>query len=392
MKNKTILVTATSILLILLTTRLFWFALLFALSAGFYFLISNLKFLQKRNWKIKGIKSLMTFVFILCVAISVRVFFFEVFAIPSGSMEDTLVPGDKIVVNKMIYGPQMPRSPFEIPWINLFFYMTKDTTTKIDSVWWDPRRLTGISKIERNDVLVFKNEPVCPGYFIKRCVALPGDVLQIINSDLYINGTYAGSNNLPHVKKRQLVYSHNLSGLNQLLDSLQICQQRLYYPETDRARELFLTTDEANKLRNEKIIDSVKVNIQAVDSAAWFYPYYRRKTWSVDNYGPLKVPVKGWTINLSDSTAILYLGIIAKWESNPISWHNGHYYIDDDEITQYTFQNDYYFIMGDNRHNSIDSRMWGFLPEYKIVGKATNVLWSNNDVGFKWNRIFKKIK
>ncbi len=392
MKRKTIIINGITVLLIALLTRLLWLTVLLALTVCGYLFISKLKFLQQRSRKVRGVKLALTFFLIFCLAISVRVFLFEVFAIPSGSMENTLIPGDKIVVNKMIYGPQMPRSPFEIPWINLFFYMTKDSMTKIDSAWWNPRRLAGLTKIKRNDVLVFKNEPVAPGYFIKRCVALPGDVLQLINSDLYLNGTYAENNGPGNVKKRRLVYSHSPSTLTRVLDSLHISRYSLSYPVSDRAGKLFLSKNEAIRLKTDRTIDSVKVDVQAVDSMAWFYPYYRRKQWSADNYGPLKIPFKGWTINLNRTTTDLYLGIISKWESKPVHIRNGHYYIDDLEITRYTFQNDYYFIMGDNRHNSVDSRMWGMLPEYKIVGKATNILWSNNDDAFNWDRVLKKIR
>jgi len=239
--------------------------------------------------------------------------------------------------------------------------------------------------------LVFKNEPLAPGYFIKRCVALPGDELRIINSDLYLNGNYAESNRLPKVKKLRLVYSHNPSGLDRLLDSLQINRHIHSYSGDGRARELFLTTDEACRLQGKPVVDSVKVNMQPVNSNAWLYPYYRRELWSVDNYGPLKIPYKGWTVNLDDSIKDLYLGIIEKWEGETVSVRNGRCYADGHEVTRYTFKNDYYFIMGDNRHNSVDSRMWGMLPEYKIVGKATGILWSNDDGGFKWGRVLRKI-
>ena len=321
-----------------------------------------------------------------------RLFLFEVFAIPSSSMEDTLIPGDKVVVDKLFYGPQMPQTPFEIPWVNLFFYMTKESTAKIDSAWWAPRRLTGLSEIKRNDVLVFKNEPLAPGYFIKRCVALPGDELQIKNSELYINGGYATTNQLTHIKKRRRVYSRNPWTLGRLLDSLQIREHLFLGDENGRIPKIFLTKAEAIELTKQPSIDSVKVDVQVTDGNYWLYPYYRHEVWSIDNYGPLKVPFKGWVLNLNDPIAILYMRIIEKWENIRFERRDGHYYIGADKVFQYVFQNDYYFIIGDNRHNSIDSRMWGFLPEYKIVGKATHILWSNNDDGLKSNRVFKKIK
>jgi signal peptidase I len=132
------------------------------------------------------------------------------------------------------------------------------------------------------------------------------------------------------------------------------------------------------------------VIIQQPNVDAWLRPYGKRTVWSIDNYGPIKVPYKGWQIGLNEETMTLYYETIRDWETK-IENIDGQFYIDNEKVTHYTFENNYYVMMGDNRHNSIDSRMWGFLPGQKIVGKATNILWSNNHSEMKWNRILKRI-
>ena len=391
MKNIKTIIVVISISLIAIVTRVFWLTILLSLPLLFYLFVSYFNNLEKKNWRTKSFKTIVSFVFCFLIAISVRVFLFEIFAIPSGSMENTLLPGDKILVNKTIYGPQLPQSPLEIPWANIFFYLTSDNSTKLDSVWWKSRRLKGLSNIKRNDVLVFKNEPLAPGNFIKRCVAIPGDDLQIINSNLYVNGDYATSNSLGNVRKEYIVNAKNSLALRGLVDSLGIYRYVYDNPRTMGVLKMSLTKSEVDTIGMFDIVDSIVVDVENVDSTAWLYPYCKRKIWSMDNYGPIKVPYKGWTIHLNDPIATMYFDIISKWENTFIENRNGHYYLDDEEIVQYTFLYDYYFMMGDNRYNSIDSRMWGFIPEYKIIGKATNIVWSNNDYGFKWSRIFKKI-
>jgi signal peptidase I len=338
----------------------------------------------------KPIRYSMVFVSIFVVAIFFRLFVFEVFEIPSGSMEETLLPGDKILVNKLVIGPQTPKSPFDIPWVNLLFYMNKQARAHIDSVWWKPTRLSGWSGIKHNDVLVFKNEPLAPDYFIKRCVALPGDDLQIINSNIVVNGKGVLTNTLSNIKKNWVVYINDIDRFKHMADSLQINTYFNRHTEKGAGKELPLNNEHATILGHSACIDSMHVIIQQPNVDAWLRPYGKRTVWSIDNYGPIKVPYKGWQIGLNEETMTLYYETIRDWETK-IENIDGQFYIDNEKVTHYTFENNYYVMMGDNRHNSIDSRMWGFLPGQKIVGKATNILWSNNHSEMKWNRILKRI-
>jgi len=353
------------------------------------------KWAKKRFGSFRWFKALryaVVFAAIFVVAIFVRLFVFEVFEIPSESMENTLLPGDKIVVNKLVIGPQTPKSPFDIPWLNLLFYMNKQARAHIDSTWWQPVRLNGWSNIKHNNILVFKNEPLAPDYFIKRCVALPGDELQIINGELYVNGKAALTNSLPHIKKQWVLYINNPEGFNRLADSLHINTYYHHYASHETSFELPLSNQQAAILMQSSCVDSMNVLVHQPYADAWLRPYGKRNVWSIDNYGPVKVPYKGWRISLNDETVTHYFETIRDWEGKSIESIDGQFYIDSTKVSHYTFENNYYMFMGDNRHNSIDSRMWGFLPEQKIVGKATNILWSNKHGQMKWNRIMKRIK
>ncbi|MCF8360956.1 MAG: signal peptidase I [Prolixibacteraceae bacterium] len=350
--------------------------------------------LQKRLKASKGRKVLSSVLMVLVVlvmAIFLRLFVFEVYEIPSESMENTLIPGDKILVNKLMIGPQTPQSPFEIPWVNLLFYLNKKARASIDSSWWKPYRLKGWSEIKRNDVLVFKNEPVGPDFFVKRCVALPGDEFQIKNSDIYINGNYAETNFLPGVKKKWAVYFNDESRWRALTDSLQLNVFQDYKP-AEMKQTLILTRVETEKIKQFLAIDSLQPEIQPPDKDEWLSPFAKRGYWSPDQYGPIQIPYTGWTIDLNNETVNLYFETIRTWEEKIIETFEGRFFINGKEVTDYTFQNNYYVFMGDYRYNSVDSRMWGFLPEQEIVGKATRILWSNNALGIKWKRTLKRIK
>ena len=392
LKNKIILIALTIIMILLFALEIVWLCVFVCLGAGVYLILAS------RNPRIRKIvhstwfSILFSVIAIFCIAIFFRLFVFEVYEIPSESMENTLIPGDKVLVNKLIVGPQTPRSPFDIPWINLLFYMNKEARASIDSTWWNPRRLKGWSGIKRNDVLVFENEQLGSDFFIKRCVALPGDEIRIKESYLYVNNTFSNRNNVIDLKKRHLAFSNDPQKIDILIDSLYLKRYTPYYVRSKNIRELFLSKEEITRLSQSKIIDSVKLEIQPIDSIPWVYPHNKMMLWTIDNYGPLKVPYKGWTIDLTDTTYALYSPTIIKWENETIEIRNKHFYLNGNEIFSYTFHVDYYFFMGDNHHFSNDSRLWGFLPENKIVGKSTNILWSNSNSGIKWNRTLKRIK
>lgn len=392
MKRTVMSLSLAVVLVVLFLKGIVWLGLVVFIILGIYWVLSSKSEGVQKVVRSKWFSVPFSVLAIFVVAIFVRLFVFEVYEIPSESMENTLIPGDKILVTKLVIGPLTPNSPFDIPWVSLFFYMNKDARAHIDSAWWQPIRLKGCTKIKCNNVLVFKNEPLAPDFFIKRCVALPGDELQIINSEIFINGRASAINRFPHVKKTWEVYVKSIARFDALADSLGLNLFYHGYSPGERKRTLVLTQQEVGQLKHHPLIDSMKLIVQKPNKDAWLTPYAKRAFWSLDNFGPIRVPHKGWKIKVTDEMVNLYFENILKWEGIKIEKRGDRFYIDNNEITDYTFRYDYYMFMGDNRNNSIDSRMWGFLPEPIIIGKATTLLWSNQKKEVKWERIFNKIR
>ncbi len=390
--NKKTIIVGTSILLIATVTRIVWLTILLSLPLLFYFVSSNLKTSKKRNWKIRSIKTLATCIFIFFMAVSVRVFLFEVFAIPSGSMEETLSIGDKILVNKLVYGPELPRSPFEIPWLNLFYYITEGNKAPLDSLWWDYTRLPGLRKIRQGDVLVFRH-PTWGGrnnFFVKRCVALPGDTLYIRLSKIYTNRQVFKEP--PLVKKKFLVWSKNIFQVARAFENKKMKIQWDSQQLIKNGYLVDLTSEAKEELLNSDLdVDSIKNIEWPDDTANWVYPIGESFRWTIDHYGPIIIPYKGMTIQLTNKNFQMYARAVNALERKRLEARHGQIFLNGEPVTTYTFTHNYYFMMGDNRYNSNDSRYWGFVPEKDIVGKAVVILFSN-DEEFNWKRLFKRIR
>lgn len=385
-------------ILLLLASGLFfflsgvhWLTVPLFLLAGVVYLLRHLRIPEKLE-KHKWLKTAGIFVGVFILAIVFRVFFIEIFSIPSGSMEDTLIPGDKVMVNKLAYGPKLPASPYEIPWLNLVWYLRAKADVNLDSAYWKYRRLNGFGNIKRNDVMVFIH-PLWSGrnnFFIKRCVALPGDTLEIQNGNVNVNGQL-----LPEpgqVKRLYRVWPGNPRLFYRIADSLKINNQGMHLTrESDQSVKLLLTTKQKEQLLKPDLIDSIRAEICPGNPDHWVYPKDSIFIWTIDHFGPLIIPFKGMNIRLNHSTWLLYKRTIDRLEQEKQEERNGFYYLNGILTDHYAFQHDYYFMLGDNRNNSIDSRYWGFVPEENIVGKASLVLFSNDWEGFKWKRIFKSI-
>ncbi|MEO6456441.1 MAG: signal peptidase I [Ginsengibacter sp.] len=384
-------------------------------------------------------------VFAIVAATLIRTFIFEAYVIPTPSMEKTLLVNDFLFVSKFSFGPRIPNTPIAMP----FVHHTLPVSTAKSYVEWIhiPYTRWFASPVKRNDVVVF-NFPVNDTLindeaeygsrvtyyqairgrmmsehisedearrrvrdefgdlvierpvdkrenFIKRCVAIAGDTLQIKNMQLYINGV-----------KQPFPVDHEFKYLvttTAPLDADELVKIGIkFYPDDADKNEVYpiqnnfyevnMTDAEMEKLKKLPIVKDIKPELHSpADESILLYPYQASYNWSEDDYGPLWIPKKGSTIQLTPDNVIRYQRCINVYEQNKFETINGKYFINDKEATTYTFKMNYYWMMGDNRHNSLDSRFWGFVPEDHIVGKAS-LIWFSWDKGPRWSRLFKRIR
>lgn len=330
---------------------------------------------------------------------------FEPFAIPSDSMDRTLQTGDYIIVNKLAYGARMPMTPLSLP----FGHQTIGTTGRkayLDWWNWSYFRLPGYSEVKLNDVIVFNfpaedlfalnghthEYPVDHRtYFIKRVVALPGDTLTIRDKEVFINAKAVASPELSlfnYIIKIDSTRADSvkLKGLGLMRESRQ-SQYVLY--------TVALLPRQADSLRLIKQVTSVEPEVSKAGSFdEQIFPHNEFYPWNLDNFGPLVIPQAGKTIKLTVQNLPLYQRAIVSYEHNTIEQRGDSLYINGKLDSAYTFKMNYYFVMGDNRHYSMDSRYWGFVPEDHIVGRATMVLFSydRKNGSVRWNRCFESVK
>ncbi|MBN2755842.1 MAG: signal peptidase I [Bacteroidales bacterium] len=327
---------------------------------------------------------------VLLLGVFSRLFFFEIFTIPSASMDNTMKVGDKIIVSKLQYGPRLPRSGFEIPWLNLFWYLNNNARLDLGKNEWGNKRLSGYSKINRGDIVVFNNPGNMFEFYIKRCVGLAGDSLQITNSKLYINKKIQI---LPEKAKSEYkIYCPDQTLVLKQLDSLNIYVTN-FFIQKQKVKYLLCNISKRKKniIESLSTVDSIIISIKGIEYHQGIFPKDSSYKWTQDNFGILWIPKKGSKIKLNDRNYVFYADIINKFENSTIIKTDNGFFIGNKRIKNYRFKQNYYFMMGDNRHQSMDSRYWGFVPESQIVGKAVLVLFSNDHDGIKWNRILKSV-
>ncbi len=370
----------------------------------------------------KTMEWIESLLYAVAVVIPLKIYFFGMYVIPSSSMEQSLLIGDYIYVNKLAYGPKMPNTPISFPFVQNTMPFTKETRSFVDWIEWPYKRLAGFGSVERGDVVVFNfpegdtvalKEPMASYYdllryegreelyrtskviyrpvdkretYIKRCVAIAGDTVQIIEGDLYINGAMQ---QLP--EGAQYVYSvHSAQPLAaRVFEKLGVNRDEVNFSQPDRY-DMPLTAKGVELLGQMEGVQLVRYVGRMPDENIFphdpiLYP------WSVDNFGPLWVPEKGTTIVLTIDNLPVYERIIRNYEGNTLEVRDGVIYVNGTPADRYTFRMNYYFMMGDNRHNSADSRYWGFVPEDHIEGKAS-FIWFSKNGGIRWNRIFKGIR
>lgn len=392
MSRKKIVLICCAIVLIAILCPLLWFIIgLSVIGVLYLFFSTDWKLLNGKRYFRRAI-SMLGLMVIFVLAIFVRLFLIEVYAIPSGSMEGTLLPGDKILVSKLKYGPRMPYSPYEIPWVNLFWYLRADASTNTHAAYWDYHRLKGYSKIEHGDVLVF-DHPLWgnrDNFFVKRCVGVPADTIEIVNGEILTSTHPFKEAGL--VKNEYSIWYQNVERLTHFSDSIGIKRTCYFHSEHGNQLHAHLFHYEYRQLKACSAIDSIHVKSIPCDSAHWVHHENSELKWTINDYGPLVVPFRGMKIELTRQNLLQYEQTIEQLENVNLQQRDGQLFINGQPATSYTFKQDYYFMMGDNRNNSNDSRFWGFVPEQNVVGKAVIVLFSNNGKGFRWNRLMQFIE
>ncbi len=323
------------------------------------------------------------------VVLIIRSFFFEISPVSSPSMEKSLMTGDYMFINKLSYGPRLLKTVFSIPFINQRYYSDIVTLPYV--------RLFGTPDVERNDVVVFNypledEHPVDHRtYFVKRCMALPGDSFKIVDGLVYVNNKLIDNEeNLQfnyHFKSDKVIDSTFTSRYN-LIEGGKISDNNDY--------SFTLTKSLFDTLKSKTYITEIEKNHEKIGMWDEFvFPFNEHYKWNVDNYGALKIPAKGDTVKLDTLNLCIFERIISAYEGNTLEIKGDSIIINGEYRTTYVIKQNYYFMMGDNRHNSQDSRHWGFVPEDHIIGKATRIVFSNDKLyrtGIRWNRIFQSIQ
>jgi signal peptidase I len=375
-------------------------------------------------------------VFAIVAATLIRTFIFEAYTIPTGSMEKTLLVNDFLFVSKLTYGPRIPNTPIAVPFVHhtipglntksysealyipytrwfgkevkrndvvVFNFPAGDTLTKerdSQDPYYDILRreeqMTGNAEQARENVwsqYTIQTRPVDKREnYIKRCTAVFGDTLQLKDGILFVNGQPAFVP--PHSATDYFVKTNRILGEDELREAGISLNNDESSPDFDlagnNAYKINLTAEEVEKIKKIPGVESVTKNIGA-ENYGQVWPFDKQFNWTVDNFGPVWVPKKGATISLTPQNIAMYKRAIRVYENNDWEERNGKIFINGQETTSYTFKMNYYWMMGDNRHRSQDSRYWGFVPEDHVVGSAW-MIWMSYDKGVRWNRLFQKIK
>jgi signal peptidase I len=413
----------------------------------------NWTFWKKREGKNNTfIEWLDALIYAIIAVTFINIFFFQNYKIPTGSMEKDLLIGDHLFVSKLSYGPRLPNTPLSFPFAHHTLPLTRYTRSYVEWILLPYNRLAGFREIANNHNVVFNfpegdtvilemqtqsyyaivrqfandlyerdrfsqadtrdidhyksearrsleqtyniaSRPVDKrDNYIKRCVAIPGDTLEIKEGEIFINGQ-SMDNELENLQFLHVVRTDGTALNMRSLERLGIYRDDV---TTYSASEYYLplTRENVENITNFRNVVSVTRWKTPEDSHnASVFPHDPAYPWNEDNFGPLVMPAKGVTITIDTANIVLYQRIIEAYENNTMEITNGGIFINGAKADTYTFAMDYYFMVGDNRHNSLDSRFWGFVPHDHVVGRP-RFIWLSLDptrsgLGrIRWSRLF----
>ncbi|MFA8449958.1 MAG: signal peptidase I [Bacteroidales bacterium] len=378
-----------------------------------------------------------TILFAAIAAMIIRTFLAEAYTIPTSSMESSLLVGDYLFVSKLAYGPKVPNTPLSFPFVHHTLPLSTEKKSYLDWIELPDYRFPGFGNVKKGDAVVFNypagdtvstkfqsnisyydliekygrkkvlSNPATFGEivyrpidkrenYIKRCIGGPGDSLYLKDKIVYINGKKA-----PIPENSQALYWIKTNGTpisNYYFDQLNVSEYQEFLGK-DNVMWAQLTRAAKDKIEKLPNVLEVQVNLrQAGTPNTDVFPNDINYSWSMDNFGPIYIPKKGATIKLSQKNIALYRRVIHAYEGNSLEEKDGKFFINGKETDSYTFKMNYYWMMGDNRDNSADSRVWGYVPENHIVGKAFFVWLSLDknktlfDGKIRWNKLFRVIR
>jgi len=453
-KNIRFAIAAFLYILVVIWIGNYWFLIGLAVIYDLYITGKvNWTFWKKRNGKNSAFIEWLDALIFAVIAVSlINIFLFQNYRIPTPSMEKSLLVGDHLFVSKLAYGPRMPNTPLAFPFTQHTMPLTKGKSWS-DLILWPYKRLAGGGKVKNNDPIVFNfpagdtvvleeqttsyyeivrrrardikdmdggtvrkpnsyylqmaRKEVWEKYtviyrpvdrrdnYVKRCIGIPGDTVTIKKGVLYVNGKIVPDNGT-----QQTTYGVSTNGTTINPKAF----ERLDISKSDQtmisgAQYLLpLTKGNAEAISKfSNVSDVSSIYSSKGEYAPHIFPYNPVYGWNEDNYGPIWMPVKGTRVNIDTSNLCLYERIINVYEHNTLRVDGSTIYINDAPATSYTFKMNYYWMMGDNRHNSADSRYWGFVPEDHIVGKPKFIWLSlNKEAGglksIRWSRMFMKAR
>lgn len=379
------------------------------------------KVTEARDW-------LDAIAFAIVAAVIIRGNVFELYGIPSSSMEKSLLVGDHLLVSKVAYGPRVAMTPLSLPLIHNTIPGTGD---RVESYLRWPQlpyhRYPGYTTIKRFDAVVFNfpegdttlnasptnlvtyydavnntsfesHAMLADGYrirpvdkrqnYIKRCIGMPGDNLQVVDRQVYINGEPL---QLPQdAQFKYFPVFRQGTNVARLLENYGVSHEDIR--RFSNGDGLPLTMEQHKALSgSEHILSLEPYAYEDISQGIHMFPHTKDNTWSMNNYGPVHIPAKGETLTLNDSTLPFYRRLITVYEGNTLEVKDGKIYVNGKETDSYTCRQNYYWMMGDSRHNSQDSRVWGFVPEDHISGKARWILWSwdKDAKRLRWDRMLR---